>query len=227
MSIFDRVRRRFATVGSNPPFKEDEPISFGEGIIKRIKLQGSRFNAMVKGEYEPHIGNQRTYMNVYLQDPIVRTLIDLPCFYAVKDSFDIVTDEDSVRESVEEMFRDINIEQVLYGWVRNARIFGTGYLEWTGDNLVLRSSQNMFVKRNEHGQIMYYYQDVGEDKENVRFEADEIIELKNNPFDDYAYGLSDIHPIIYLIDLKDYAERDIGAALNKYAVSRFDISCLS
>jgi len=59
----------------------------------------------------------------------------------------------------------------------------------------------------------------------VRFEEDEIIEFKNNPFDDYAYGLSDIHPILYLVDLKDYAERDIGAALNKYANSRFDISC--
>jgi hypothetical protein len=58
----------------------------------------------------------------------------------------------------------------------------------------------MYVKRNEHGQVMYYYQDVGDDKENIRFEADEIIELKNNPFDDYAYGLSDIHPIMYLID---------------------------
>jgi hypothetical protein len=129
-----------------------------------------------------------------------------------------------VREEVEEMFRDINIEHILYGWVRNARIFGTGYLEWTGDNLVLRSSQNMFVKRNEHGQIMYYYQKVGDDEESVRFEEDEIIELKNNQFDDFAYGLSDIHPIIYLVDLKDYAERDIGAALNKYASSRFDVS---
>ena len=82
----------------------------------------------------------------------------------------------------------------------------------------------MYVKRNEHGQIMYYYQKVGDDEESVRFEEDEIIELKNNQFDDFAYGLSDIHPIIYLVDLKDYAERDIGAALNKYASSRFDVS---
>ena len=80
------------------------------------------------------------------------------------------------------------------------------------------------VQRDESGQIMYYYQDLGDDKESIRFEEDEIIEYKNNPFDDYAYGLSDIHPILYLIDLKDYAERDIGAALNKYANSRFDIS---
>ena len=164
-------------------------------------------------------------MQVYLSDPLIRTLIDLPCLYAVKDNFDIVTDDDELRDRVEEMFRDINIEQTLYGWLRNARIFGTGYLEWTGDNLVLRSSQNMFVQRNEHGQVMYYYQDTGDDKENVRFEDAEIVELKNNGFDDYAYGLSDIHPIVYLVALKDYAERDIGAALNKYATSRFDISC--
>jgi hypothetical protein len=72
---------------------------------------------------------------------------------------------------------------------------------------------------------MYYYQNIGNDAEDVRFDPDEIVELQNNPFDDYAYGLSDIHTILYLVDLKDYAERDIGAALNKYAVSRFDISC--
>ena len=45
-----------------------------------------------------------------------------------------------------------------------------GYLEWTGDNLILSSSQNMFVKRNEHGQIEYYYQKIGDDDENIRFE---------------------------------------------------------
>ena len=223
MSLIDNIRRRFATTGSNPPFKKDDPRSFGAGIIKRIKLQ--RQGGYQIKDYESHIGNNRTYMNVYLSDPIVRGLIDLPCFYAVKDNFDIVTEHDDLRQEVEEMFRDINIEQTLYAWVRNARIFGTGYMEWTGDNLVVRSSQNMYVQRDEHGQIMYYYQDTGADKENVRFEADEIIELKNNEFDDYAYGLSDIHPILYLVDLKDYAERDIGAALNKYATSRFDISC--
>ena len=33
-------------------------------------------------------------MNVYLSDPIIRTLIDLPCIYAAKDGYDIVTDDD-------------------------------------------------------------------------------------------------------------------------------------
>ena len=226
MSIIDSIRRTFASTGSTPPFTEDDPVSFGAGVIKRLKLSNQQGGyGKNQKQYESHLGSPMTYMNVYLSDPLVRTLVDLPCLYAVKDNFDIVTDDDDLRDHIEEMFRDINIEQTLYGWLRNARIFGTGYIEWTGDNLVLRSSQNMFVQRNEHGQIMYYYQDTGDDNENVRFEDTEIIELKNNVFDDYAYGLSDIHPILYLVDLKDYAERDIGAALNKYATSRFDISC--
>ena len=218
-------RRSFATVGQDPPFSKDDPRSYGAGVIRRIKLQDNSSSfGRSSGSKEPQVGDYRTYMNVYLSDPIVRTLIDLPCLYASKDGYDIVTDNDDERMAITQLFDDINIETLLYSWIRNGRIFGTSYLEYTGDNLVLRSSQNMFVQRDENGQIKYYYQDLGADKDSVRFEENEIIEFKNNPFDDYAYGLSDIHPILYLVDLKDYAERDIGAALNKYANSRFDIS---
>jgi len=218
-------RRSFATVGQDPPFSKDDPRSYGSGVIRRIKLQDNSSSfGRSSGSKEPQVGDYRTYMNVYLSDPIVRTLIDLPCLYASKDGYDIVTDNDDERMAITQLFDDINIETVLYSWIRNGRIFGTSYLEYTGDNLVLRSSQNMYVQRDENGQIKYYYQDLGGDKESVRFEENEIIEFKNNPFDDYAYGLSDIHPILYLVDLKDYAERDIGTALNKYASSRFDIS---
>ena len=216
-------RRKFAAVGSNPPFKANEPRDFGAGVIKRIQLQKN--NRMFGSQFEKQIGDARTYMNVYLADPIVRTLIDLPCLYAAKDGYDIVTDDDAERDSITKLFDEINIDQLLYGWLRNGRIFGTSYLEFTGDNLVLRSSINMNVQRADNGQIMYYYQDLGNEGDSVRFEENEIIEFKNNTFDDFAYGLSDIHPILYLVDLKDYAERDIGAALNKYANSRFDISC--
>ena len=216
-------RRKFAAVGSNPPFKANEPRDFGAGVIKRIQLQKN--NQMFGSQFEKQIGDARTYMNVYLADPIVRTLIDLPCLYAAKDGYDIVTDNDEERDAITKLFDEINVDQLLYGWLRNGRIFGTSYLEFTGDNLVLRSSINMNVQRADNGQIMYYYQDLGNDGDSVRFEENEIIEFKNNTFDDFAYGLSDIHPILYLVDLKDYAERDIGTALNKYANSRFDISC--
>ncbi len=216
-------RRKFAAVGSNPPFKANEPRDFGAGVIKRIQLQKN--NRMFGSQFEKQIGDARTYMNVYLADPIVRTLIDLPCLYAAKDGYDIVTDDDAERDTITKLFDEINIDQLLYGWLRNGRIFGTSYLEFTGDNLILRSSINMNVQRADNGQIMYYYQDLGNEGDSVRFEENEIIEFKNNTFDDFAYGLSDIHPILYLVDLKDYAERDIGTALNKYANSRFDISC--
>ena len=224
MALGDSIRRFFAVTGSNPPYKKDEPRSYGEGVIRRIKLQ-RQYGPSTRGQFEPQIGNYQKYMDVYLSDPIVRTLIDLPCLYATKDGYDIVTEDNEKREELTRLFHEIGMDTLVYSWLRNARIFGTAYLEWTDDNLVLRSSQNMYVQRDENGQVMYYYQKIGQDEEDVRFEAEEIIELKNNPFDDFAYGLSDIHTILYLVDLKDYAERDIGAALNKYANSRYDVSC--
>ena len=151
-------RRQFATKGTNPPYSKDDPRSYGEGVIRRIQLQQNTgmFGA---ASHEPQIGDAKTYMNVYLADPIVRTLIDLPCLYAAKDGYDIVTDDDAERDAIALMFDEINLDQTLYGWLRNGRIFGTSYLEWTGDNLVLRSSLNMYVQRDDNGQVMYYYQD--------------------------------------------------------------------
>ena len=52
-------------------------------------------------------------MNTYLSDPLVRTLIDLPCLYASKDGWDIVTDDEALRESITQMFVDINIDQLI------------------------------------------------------------------------------------------------------------------
>ena len=118
-------RRTFATVGSDPSYDKDEPRSYGEGVIRRLRLQ-QKYGAGV--DFEKHIGDAKTYMDVYLSDPLVRTLIDLPCLYASKDGWDIVTDDESLQESVTKMFSDINIDQLIYGWLRNGRIFGTGYL---------------------------------------------------------------------------------------------------
>ena len=127
-------RRKFAQVGSNPPFAANQPKDFGAGVIKRLQLQQS--SNMFGGQYEKQIGDAKTYMNVYLADPIVRTLIDLPCLYAAKDGYDIVTDNDDERQTITKLFDEINIDQLLYGWLRNGRIFGTSYLEFTGDNFI-------------------------------------------------------------------------------------------
>ena len=55
-------------------------------------------------------------MEVYLSDPLIRTLIDLPCLYATKDGYDIVTDDEDERERIEEMFSEIGLELILGYW---------------------------------------------------------------------------------------------------------------
>ena len=110
MGLGDWIQRRFAKVGSNPQFKEDKPLDFGEGVIRRLKLR----RQWPGRNYEPHIGDNRVYMNVYLSDPLVRSLIDLPCFYAVKDGYDIVTEDEKLREKINKMFVG---NQFRYGYL--------------------------------------------------------------------------------------------------------------
>ena len=57
MAFLDRVRRVFATTGSEPPFKEDDPVSFGSGIIKRLKLSND-YTYGSKKKYEQHLGKE-------------------------------------------------------------------------------------------------------------------------------------------------------------------------
>ena len=70
MSFVDNIRRRFAVTGSNPSYKEDDPRSFGAGVIKRLKINKGYGGFNQIKDYEPHLGKNRTYMNVYLSDPI-------------------------------------------------------------------------------------------------------------------------------------------------------------
>ena len=51
MSFIDNVRRRFASVGSEPAFKKDDPRSYGAGVIKRLKLSNSNYGFSTSGKY--------------------------------------------------------------------------------------------------------------------------------------------------------------------------------
>ena len=59
MSFIDNVRRRFASIGSNPSYKKDDPRSYGEGVIQRLKINRG-FAGGADKDFEPHIGKNRT-----------------------------------------------------------------------------------------------------------------------------------------------------------------------
>ena len=85
-------------------------FKLGPWLVKRYQKYAELLHANYQAKGRPYEDTRR--FTLYLSDPIVRTLIDLPCLYAVKDNFDIVTDDDSLREEVVEMFRDINDKNI-------------------------------------------------------------------------------------------------------------------
>jgi len=200
--------------------KQDEPKGVAEFAASRLPYQ------FEKGL--EHIGDFNYYQKKYLTDPVIKMFIDLPCRYVFKDGWDFVSTDNDAKKKVEDFFDKVGFANVGYSWLKDAKIFGTGYLEVTKTNLIPRDAKTMFIQTDEHGRIEEIIQKpTGKTEEDyIHFKPEEIIVLKNNPLSDSPYGISDIETVSYLVSfLKDQAERDVGAMLNKYAGERLLIKC--
>jgi len=175
-----------------------------------------------------HIGDLDYYQKIYITDPIVRFNIDLPCRWVFKSNWDFVSSNEKEKEKVEKFFNDINFQNIGYSWLKDSKIFGTGFLEFTKTNLIPRDARTMYIETDAHGQILQIIQKpINKSAEDfIEFKPEEIIILKNNSLSDNPYGISDIECVTYLVSyLKDQGERDVGAMLNKYAGERLLVKC--
>jgi len=170
----------------------------------------------------PHIGDYKFYRKTYLSDPVVQTNINIPCRYAFKNGWYVEGLDQDAKDIVVKYLEKVGFNQKGYIWLKDAKIFGMGYFEYTKEQLYIRNPDTMFVKLDMKGRIVGWEQRSAYQLEPIMFEAHEIIYFANNPFSDSIYGISDIESVRYVIRfLKDQAERDVGAMLNKYVGERY------
>ena len=173
----------------------------------------------------PHIGDYSFYRRVYLTDPVVQTNINIPCRYVWKNSWLIESTNKEASKVVEDYLLKVGFNQKGFAWVKDSKVFGMGYFEYTKDDLYIRNPDTIFVRIDQKGRIVGWEQKTAYQTDPIEFEPDEIIYLSNNPFSDSIYGISDIEAIRYVVTyLKDQAERDVGAMLNKYVGERFIVT---
>jgi len=174
---------------------------------------------------QPHIGDFSFYRKTYLSDPVVQTNINIPCRYIWKSGWYVQGRHKEAARVVKEYMDKVGIDQIGYRFIKDSKIFGTGYMEYTPDNLYTRNPDSMFVRIDRKGRIVGWEQKVASSFKPIHFNKDEIIFMPNNPFSDSVYGISDIESVRYIVRyLKDQAERDVGAMLNKYVGERFKIT---
>ncbi len=198
-----------------------DTLSEGKGI-QPYALTSSVGAANLKGIKVVPIGTMDTFLKTYITVKQIQTLIDFKAKYVVKDGYFISSLDEKNKAAVEKFFRSIPIEEIIVTWDKNARIYGNGYLEFTGDNLIPRDSRKIFAYIDEegHGQVVGYVQEVGNNsKDWPVFDPEEMLHLKNNPID-HVRGLSEFLGYEDIIELDDSVMQDIRATLNRQAYPR-------
>jgi hypothetical protein len=176
----------------------------------------------VKGVKVNPIGTLDDFLQIYTTVKQVQRLIDFKANYIVKDGYFIASRNEEAKKKVEEFFRLIPVEERIKIWAKNAMIYGNGYLEYTGNNLIPRDSRKMVIYIDEegHGEIVQYRQEVGNNEEDYPvFEPEEILLYKNNAID-HLRGVSEFVGYRDIINLDDAVMIDLAATIHRQAYPR-------
>lgn len=192
-----------------------------------VDIISTKQNGTIRKRGIPNRESFDLYQKIYFMDPVVKQNINLVCRMVVASGWRILSVDERAREKTERFFDGLDMANILYSWIKDSKIFGTGFLEFTGDNLVPRAPQTMEVQMEQNGEIIGFLQKplyARGSTDYIQYEPKQIAMLKNDSFSDFPYGVSDIECIIYLVKLKDYGERDVGAMLNRYVGERFNVT---
>lgn len=195
----------------------------GKGLVSFVNnLAFGGFPVAVKGKRVAQIGFPDDLLKIYTTIKQIQALINFKSKYVVKDGWFITSQDEEAKKKVEDFFTKINVEEIIENWVKLSMIYGMGYLEFTGDNLVVRDSRRMYlyIDMEGHGVPVAYVQWLGLDPLKYPvFAPDELLVLKNNPID-HLRGLSELIGIDDIVALDNSAMVDLGAALNRQANRR-------
>lgn len=194
----------------------------GEGKVAFAGGFGGNAPKNVRGSKVKSIGDNSQFLKFYTDVKAVQQLINFKVNYILKDGWFISSRDEEAKAKVEEFFRNINVEEIFYVWIKNAFIYGNGYMEMTSNYLKPLDSRKMTMYIDEEGvgEVVAYVQEIGQTPDDYTvFDPENMIVLKNNPID-HLRGLSDLLGFEDIINLDYSAMTDIGVALNRAATLR-------
>ena len=167
---------------------------------------------------------------LYMKVGIITGVIDKYVDFVVGPGFFIKTDDDRAKAIIEDFMRDTQFDTLLRGWIKEALIKGTGFLELGGsknepvNGMKVLDSKFMFIDRNDKGEIEGYNQFRGamnhfRKNKVIHFQPFQIAQIGFNKTGDMAYGLGIIYPGINNIDNLLGSEKDMHLVLSRKANS--------
>lgn len=189
-------------------------ISDGNELNINEQFKGEVENNKIKFPVElgeAHPFDFKTVEGLYKKFGFFTAVVDKYIDFVVGPGFYVTSDDDRVKEIIDEFMKDVNFDTLLRQWAKEALVKGNGFLEIGGSKqegvkgLTIRDANYMYVNRDKHGKILNYNQYTGgfnnfEKGKVISFKPENIAHVPFNVIGDCAYGLGIGYPAMNFIN---------------------------
>lgn len=146
---------------------------------------------------------------------------------AIVGDFSVSSENENVDALVKDFVKNTNFTSVLREWIKEGLSKGNGFMEidLKEQRVQVLNANNMFVKRDKHGNIKKYNQFVGKSftggkvskDQVVEFKVNEMAHLKLNKIANNAYGIGWLYPNERVIENLIINEQDNARLISRKA----------
>jgi hypothetical protein len=192
-------------------------------------------NGIFKSTFKEKVGEEHPFDYCRVEElakkfGLITAIISKIRDYTLGPGLFIDSENDKIVKILEEWIEEVDIEFYLEPWFEEALMKGSGYLEIAGlsfPNLIneikVVNSNNMYVKRDEYGKVKNYNQYVGkstsliDDKDIIKLDKDEIIQLNLNKIGSCAYGMGIVYSALSIINDFLNAQKNLHKLMERKA----------
>jgi len=200
------------------------------GVLERIKQFLREQKAVIAKAYslwrtigEPPADDLEEFEKYYQEDPVAKVAVDFLTELIAGVGYYTTAEDERAKQIVDEFAEQVNLDELLVEAVRSMLIYGDAYIEkvWKGRRLVdlqIVPSRTMRVKRDRHGRITGYVQQVAATK--IDFKPEEILQLSYCRLSGEPYGVSLLKPVLAMLKTKESVVQAMDKILNRYAAPK-------
>jgi len=198
-------------------------------LTEQFKGQTARNEVRFPKELgEEHPFDFSVVEGIYKKFGFVTGVIDKYVDFVIGPGFYVESKDQRAKDLIEQFMKDNDFATLMRAWLKEGLVKGNGFLEIGGSKgnipqgLKVLNANNMFVSRNEVGEVQKYRQYVGMiDKfaknKTIDFNTWQIAHLRINTVGDDAYGMGLVFPAMNTINNLLGSEKDMHKILSRKA----------
>lgn len=159
---------------------------------------------------------------IYEKYGIITAAVDKYVDFIIGSGIKINSKDPRAKLVIEECFKDVNMDHIMRGWIKQALIKGNSPLEISAskgkiDQIKLLNADTIFKRRDKTGTLLGYKQKMSYNDPGTDFAINEIAYLTFNVPNDAAYGLGIIYPCLSIINNILGCEKDMHMLIRRKA----------